>query len=89
MKNCSLYSSMRCQNCSARRIQLHSSLSTSSGSGCAYHSSVASSNNTSLYDSNSVAVNRSLNASMMTDLYASMIPVSFIVLDNKELYILM
>ena len=71
MKNRPLYSFMRCANCSARRIQVHSSRSTSSGSGCAYHSSVASSNNTTLYDSNSAAVNRSLNASMMTDLNAS------------------
>ena len=43
------------------------SRSTSCGSRCAYRSSVASSYNNSLYDSNYVAVNWSLNASMMTD----------------------
>ena len=72
MKNRSLYVSMRCPNCSARRKQLHSSQATSSGSRCVYHSSVSSSNNTTLYDNNSAAVNRSINASTMADLYACM-----------------
>ena len=45
------------KNCRAKRIQLRPSRSTLSGSRCAYHSSEASSCNTSFYDSNSVAVN--------------------------------
>ena len=48
-------------------------MSTSIGSRCAYHPSVASTNSTSLYGSNYAATNRSLNASVMTDLYASML----------------
>ena len=62
----------RVQRCRAKRIQLRSSRSIQPGSRCPYHISVASSYTTSLYDSNYVAVNSSLNSSMMTNVNASM-----------------